>query len=823
MKSAFFYVGAAFAVLLATGCSRPSAAKPLAWDEASRSLTLRGKRYEMKVSADGCALVTSVCMDGREVLGESGIFSGVKAGESWTTSEKLPMSPEVRIEENRAILTYQTPEFEEHWTLTATEDRATLRIARKYPKGITASEIGQPVLNFQRDVVEHVRWAEDGGNWPVSGPEADTIPKTWFSVNSPGFEKKRHTKQQISFTLLNASWQSALRIIGSSRFSDRERGEATVVQRMEDGQLRFYFLTSEKGLRYADVAFGKETLPYMRDGNDRGLWPWKSESLPAGLEAWTELAFVPEEVGPYYETGDIHGLDGPKLGAFVNEYARFMMVDRRHGGYVEHIGAYGELIACQYHWLTQLVDTFQHNKTKSVSAFQGGLDNIRDHISDPATGHVWNFTCDGGKWGNNNLENELGYVLGLGNIFNLTGDVAWLSAHRDSARLALAYSLKTYCHPVTGLPIVARSISAPKICSNDYMENAWWHGWPGAGPDAPQNSDSCLGGPHGTVSAMLYNALTRWADLEEHVFSDREKAAQYRSIASTVRENFLKPRGEGGCWLPEIDAIALSTTTAPVRYMPAIAEALKGDLLPPDKARAASRGYLDEILASKETTMLVQNLYDLGDATRLSDYTHLGTDGGFYGCTGGDAYATFVAAGYRDPMLTFTKHWLGKDLADWFCNEGYWLRDGSSTKNHLPNRRKCWMVFPSSAGVAWGLQYYGWGFQPQHDRLLIAPFIAGAMIGSRVPYTFRGVRFDVEYLGLHKFCVRFPAAPKAAQVVIRFVNQTPGRTDYVVSTNGRREMVAADGRGHVDVGISPGTSTVELVNPDPETPASPRT
>jgi hypothetical protein len=153
MKLPLHFVGAALSVLLVAGCSRPVAEKPVAWDEASRSLTLRGKRYQMKVSADHRALVTSFLMDGREVLGASGISSGVKVGESWTTSEKLTVSPDVRVEGDHAILTYQTPEFEEHWILTAMEDRATLRIARKYAKAITANEIGQPVLNFQHDDV----------------------------------------------------------------------------------------------------------------------------------------------------------------------------------------------------------------------------------------------------------------------------------------------------------------------------------------------------------------------------------------------------------------------------------------------------------------------------------------------------------------------------------------------------------------------------------------------------------------------------------------------------------------------------------------------
>ena len=816
MKRLLFSLCAVLAALLATGCTRPDTEKAVTWDETSRTLTLRGQRYEMKVSADQRAVVTSLRVDGKELLGESGIYSGMKVGESWTTSEKTSSAPQVKIDGDNAILTYQTPLFEERWEMKATAERVLLRVVRKHTSDLTTEENGQPILNFQRDAIEHVRWTEDGGNWPVMGPEADRIPKTWFSMASPGFEKKRHTKQQLSFTLLSPSCQLALRIEGTSSFSDRERGEASVVQRTADGQLRFSVEVAEDGLRYADVAFGKETLPYGRDGNPNGIWPWKSVTHPAGSETWTELAFVPEEVSPYYEAGDIKGLDGKKLSAFINEYARFMMVDRGHGGYVEHIGAFAELVACQYHWLTQLVDTFQHDKNKPVTAFQGGLNDIRDHASDPVTGRVWNFTTDGAKWGNNNVDNVPGYVLGVCNIYDLSADKEWLLTHRDAVRRALGYTLTSQANPATRLALVDRSTHAPELHSNDYMENSWWYGWPGADPDGPQNSEACIGGPHGTASALLYNALTRWAGLEEEVFQDKEKAAEYRSIANMLRENFLKPRDEGGCWLPEINAIALSTTTAPVRYMPAIAEALKGDLLPPDKARAASRGYLDELLASQETTMLVQNLYDLGDASSLSNYTHLGTDGGFYGCTGGDAYATFVSAGYRDAMLRFTRHWLDKDLKEWFRNEGYWLRDGSSTENHLPDRPKVWMVFPSSAGVAWGLQYYGFGFQPRRDRLVIAPFIAKEMIGSRVPYTFRDVRFEVAYDGLHKFRVDYPAEPKDAKVVVRFVNQTPGRTDYEVSINGRVQTVAADRRGNVDVTIPPGASTVELVNPDPE-------
>lgn len=779
------------------------------------SLILKGSRYEMQISYDNQMVVTSLKCDGNELLGDGGIYSGLKTGSKWVTSERLETMPKVCLSGSSATVEFTTPVAEETWTLTAEDDRAVLRMARKVPGGIPVSEMGQPVVNFARNAVEHVRWAEDGGNWPVLGNSAENIPKTWFAPDSPDFQKKRQTKQQISFALLNGSQEMALRVDGTSSFSGRERGEATVVQRMEEGQLRFYILSAD-GLRYAGAPPELETLPYTRDGNAGGVWPWKPVALPIDSETWVELAFAPAELSEYYELGEIKGLDGEKLSAFINEYARFMMVDRAHGAYVEHIGAYSELVPCEYHWLTQIVDTFEHNKGKSVAAFQGGLNDIRDHARDPETGHVWNLTVAGDAWGNNNSDNELGYVLSVCNIFNLSGDKEWLLTHRDSVRLALGYTLAENCSQDTNLVLVDRSSHAPEIHSNSYMENAWWQGWPGAGPDGPQNSDACIGGPHGTTSAMLYNAFVRWADLEEHVFGSKAVADKCRGIAGVLRENFLKSRKNGGCWLPDIDAIALSSTTAPVRYMPAIAEALKGDLLPPEKARAASRGYLDELLASDVTTMLVHNLYDLGDAKQLSDYTHLGTDGGFYGCTGGDAYACFVHAGYRDALLKFTHHWLNKDIKDWFRNEGYWLRDGSSTNNHLPDRPKVWMVFPSTAGVAWGLQYYGFGFQPQYDHLLIAPFIASPMIGSRVKYTYRDVEFEVEYLGLHNFRVVYLDSLESGGVFVRFVNQTANRRGYEVKVNGKLLPLVADARGNVDVEIAPGVSVVELISPDAE-------
>ncbi|WP_256756630.1 discoidin domain-containing protein [Cohnella sp. WQ 127256] len=778
-------------------------------DITNKVVTMSGTGYEMKFNYNNKAIITSYKQSNIEMLGVDGIFSAVNNNGTWVTSESLTNPPNVSVSSNVITATFTTPVADETWTFTVNDDSVIYKLSRTYNGSYAVTQQGTPMVHFGQDIVDNIRWNESGGNYPITGPTVSN----WLSMGSSNRTSMRLGMEQISYSILNTSNSIALKIDGTSSFSDTERGENTLLQRLPNGQMRFYTVIASGGVAYAN---GQPKGYFRQDpsfnaiggtaghGSTDGTWLYNPVSVTDGINVWSELTFTPDNYDTYYDLGTIEGFSETALSKFINDYGRWIMNDRNHGGYTEGKNTRFESIPAEEHYLTQQVDTFQLNKDKAINAFKAGLTDMRTG-QQHADGHLLNGSPGApgfpneNTWGSNNSDNETGYVLSVINAYYLSGDTAWLNDFKTSVEKALDYELATYSNPTTKLVNVAYSSHAGILHSNEYWEIAYWHG---------QNDNSAIGQPNGYTSAMLYDALRKWAVLERNVFSDTAKADSYDAIADTLQTSFNLDKADGGAWLPTAKTVILSTTTAETHYLPAMGAALKSNLLSLTRRQEMSKGYLKE-LKDNNVSALVNNVKDLGNINNLSDYTHLGTDGGMYGSSAGDGYAVFVAARDRDALYEYTNNWLDKPLSNYWCSSWY-NRAGIGAQDNS--------CFPSTAGLAWGLYHYGYGFQPDYDRLTIAPFISNDMVGSKVKYNFRGVDIQVEYLGLNKYTVTIPSMPaNTSYIVVKWLNQTPNGSEYNVNLNVVDFAKTADADGSIEMGIgSSGTYTVELTNPDVE-------
>jgi hypothetical protein len=797
---------------------------------AAGTVTITGTNYALVFNYNLKAVITSYQQGSVQYIGAfgggaGGIFSAVLLNNTtWVTSQSLPTNPIVTVTASTVTATFSTSVADETWTFVANDAFVTFQLSRTYTGSYNITEQGTPVIDLAQTVSSNIRWTEDGGNWPVepAGPATGYFPAYWIGSTSGNRTETRISKEQISFSILNNAASSALQVLGTSSASGVLRGHATVANRLPDsygGYLRLFVHVANAGLSYV-------LTPTMPDGSipsstyyscavtappPQGYWghtSTRSETLFAGISAnagdtvWSELTFQPDNYTSYYNLGTLVGLPSvTNLSQLINDYGRFAITDKAQAGYFEGPNWRSELVASEMHWLAQLIDTFPSAKPGAVGALKGGLSDIRDYLQ-TSDGHVYTGTTTvikSNSWGRNLSDSQSGFVLGVVNAYYMSGDSAWLSGMKVSCENALNYALSAYADPSTRLTRVDVAAYAPTLLSNEYWEAAWFSG---------KNDPSCIGKPNGYTSAMLYDAMTRWALIEGSVLGDSTNAAYYSGIAATMQSSYNADITAGGAWLSSINAPMFSTTTAAVHYLPVIGAALKSNLLSPARRQAAAIGYLRACVANG-VAFLVNNVYDLGNASVLADYNHLGTDGGLYGCAAGDGYAVFIAAKDRVNAKAFTNAWISVPPSNWYGGS-WFLRDGTISTGPEGHDND----FPSTANMAWGFYHYILGFQPSSSGLTIAPFIWSDLVGSTATYEFLGQQIVVNYQGIDQFQITIPSGSSGSTLTVRWPGQA-ANSPYTVKAGVTSYSVTSDGDGYVNWTLSgPGTYVVQLVDAD---------
>ena len=232
-------------------------------DGINKFITINGNRSSLLFEYNQKAVITSYKIDQKEILdiAANGIYSALKHSGAWTTSLSLASSPIVNVIGSSVTATFSTSLADEIWTLNAFDSSIQFQMVRKYKSALTLDEQGTPLMNFQKDIFENMRWLGDGGNFPLGGKASNQ--DFWFGTNSG--TSVRASKEQISYVLLgNESNHVALKINGSSNYEHLSRGAATEVYRFD--------LNGNKILRLG-VNLAANNLEYVsRSNNPQGYW-----------------------------------------------------------------------------------------------------------------------------------------------------------------------------------------------------------------------------------------------------------------------------------------------------------------------------------------------------------------------------------------------------------------------------------------------------------------------------------------------------------------------------------------------------------------------
>lgn len=782
------FVAPAVAAVLAVSLAPAAHASPgrgITHDPAAHRVTMCGHAYCLAFDYDHQARIRSLRVAGHELLDPAeGVYSAVTVGETETTSRKLADSPHVDIHGDTVTATFSTGVADERWTFTVGSGDVSFRLARTYTSAATVTDQGTPAMVLAQDAVEQMRWAGDGGNYPLGGTLVDTYQPSWLAAGTYVNPKLRTAKAQDSYTLLDGTTRTALRVRGSTNHDDAARGVATELRRVvtdAGDDLRLDTVTAASGLQYANGnPFG-----YNGQVTKDGTPVYKPVQVQAGQQDVVTLDFAPDDYDAYYDLGTLHGVDEAQLSHAINDYGRWMMQDTDLGASTENSVLQTEVPPLEMQWIGQLLELFP--EPGALHSFQRGLEDIRDYLVDKNTGQVRCCTAPApGAWGLYYGDHASGYALGVAKAYQLTGDRKWLASMAPSVDRAFNYLLTEQSDPATHLI----ENHNPDLTEAGYDNNYW---------------ESSTGRYDGYSSALFYDALTQWTRLAD-VLGDDAMAAKYRSTAATLKLAFNRDVSDGGFWSPKTHTFLYGSGNADALYLPVNAEVLKTDLASDDRKR--------EVVAAIERQdadgnydlhpMNVRDLFTAGATAPTAGKG--GEDGGWYGAPEGDYYAGMPLTGDPQLLQSSAAAFLTRYQADGFHGGSTWDRDDPLTKT----ASAVW--FPTTVMPAWGLYEYGYGFQPRDDRLVLAPFITADMTGSTVKYTWRGTPLRVGYPSQRSFTVT-AHGKLTTPLEVHWQNQQPGRVVHVV-VDGRDRPVRVDAAGEVVTRLPAGTTGRHAVSCD---------
>ncbi len=233
------------------------------------------------------------------------------------------------------------------------------------------------------------------------------------------------------------------------------------------------------------------------------------------------------------------GLNGRSIRELLNTIARYGVIDQRI------LGANGwrtGFTCLHEQWFSQMGIAI--GDPDYLANCAATFDFERDHAIEPS-GRVksrWCYlahdampgTYDAhgfyeAQWGYL-LDSQPCYVICVAELFDLTGDQAWLRGQKTACERALDYLLRRDADGDGLVEMMTDSHTQQR--GSDWIDVIW---------AAHENA---------LVNAELYYALTLWADAEE-LLGDAARAAEYRQCAAKLKASFNKTTAEGGFWDPQ--------------------------------------------------------------------------------------------------------------------------------------------------------------------------------------------------------------------------------------------------------------------------------
>ena len=481
-------------------------------------ITFGNNKIMITLDYNGKCNISVLEVNGQSVISEpSGIFSAIKTSTGTYSTLKISSVPAIKIGKNSVTVSNikygnNVESVIENWKFLITDNDIRFDIERIFPKPLSIEEEAFPSFNFYSIKT----W--DGAFLGYGG-------LAWFYL----FNQKLctygvHTDCSVFW---NSNTGNALKVTVSVK------GKQVVMKysRSDKDNLIFNISISDSELtsRY-EV---EKRSRFIRGKTD----VWDTFNVPAGKYVQTiSLSYI--NYNEAYNRGNFVGENGKQVTSLLNTIARIGVIDEKHFGANSWHTPYGPICLHEQYIAQFAIGINDHNYT---DGYKRCLDFYRDNAVQ-ADGRVisrWAYlnedamagtvTKEGfyeAQWGYL-MDSNPDFVTNVSDLYNLTGDLKWVSNFKTSCEKVLDYMLKRDSNSNHLVEMMTDSQSEKR--GSDWIDIIW---------ASYENA---------FVNAKLYHALTLWADVEKQL-NNQEKAKLYSSFAAELKRSFNKPTTEGGFW-----------------------------------------------------------------------------------------------------------------------------------------------------------------------------------------------------------------------------------------------------------------------------------
>ena len=672
--------------------------------QPDKVITFGNAKIMITVDYNRKCAVTGLTVNGRPVIsGPGGIFSAITTSTGTFSTLELLSDPAITISENRVSIgniKYGDREeaVTEKWTFSIAAGDIRFETERVFPKPLLVKEAAFPSFNFSSINTWNGAFLGYGG-------------LAWFYL----FNEKLCTYGVHSASSL--FWNSATGDALKVAVSAGGKKVAMKFSRSADDRLVFNVAVSDSELTCRYEA--EKRSRFIRGKTD----VWDSFTVSAGRQTETITLSAPD-YNEAYNRGSFAGISGKQVTSLLNTIARIGVIDEKHFGGNSWHTPYGPICLHEQNIARFAIGI---NDDAYTQGYKQCLDFYRDNAVQP-DGRViarWAYLDEDAmagtvtktgfyeaQWGYL-MDSNPDFVANVAQLYDITGDSAWVSGHKATCELALDYMLKRDSDGNHLVEMMTGSQSEKR--GSDWIDIIW---------ASYENA---------FVNAKLYYALTLWAKVEKQL-NDPGKATRYAGFAAGLKSSFNKSTEEGGFWN--------SKNKWYIHWIDREHVPHGDNLVVPVNLMAVAYGLCDDttrrnaILDKIEEQTSRENLF-FWPICLYPYATGEGNDWQFpfpnyengdiflsWGSVGVEAYA-----GYKPGLaLKYVENVLSRYEKDGLAFQRY----GRVRQDGLGDD-----ILSGNSLALVGLYQAIYGLNPMHNRLYLNPHLPGKLSGTELIYNFR--------------------------------------------------------------------------------------
>ena len=680
-------------------------------DPQAHTINFSNGKLQFLLNYDHQCRVSGMVVNGQKVISESqGMYSKITTAHKTFSTLNLKASPLVKVTGNTVLISSinygdDVIAILETWKFIISDTGVTFNITRNCPKAFDAESVSFPAIEFNSINTWEAAFQGFGGI-------------AWFYL----FNEKLCTYGVHANEA--AFWNSKTNNELNISLNAPGRQVAMKYSRTADDKLFCSFAVSQKEMlpRYDS---GTHRRRFIRKKTD----VWESFKLLAGTSSQS-IHFSYFDYKKKYGRGEFKGVNGEQVTSVLNTIARMGVIDAKlFGGNSWHT-PYGP-ICTHEQYIAQL--GLGINDNHYLNGYKQCLDFYRDNAI-KADGRVWprwaytnedampgQYTDKGfyeAQWGYL-LDSNPDFVSNVSDLYNQTGDKAWVKKQQLSCEKALDYLVKRDFNGNHLVEMMTDNHTQKR--SSDWIDIIW---------ASYENA---------FVNAKLYHALQLWSGIESQL-GNTQKAAYYSGFAAKLKVSFNKNIYDGGFWdegkgyydywRDKDNSIHGNNLVTPVNFM-AIAYGICDDTT-----------RRNSILEKVEAEMQKEHLF----FWPISMFPYKPDEGKEYQFPfpyyeNGDIFLSWGSIAVKaysewkpELALQYVKNVLHQDSIDGLAFQRYSRKKQDGQGDDILSGNSLAVV---------GLYQSIYGFNPLYNRFYLNPHITEEISGSRLNYNYRGERLVI--------------------------------------------------------------------------------